>query len=93
MSRTMGERTFYSLSVQSTGRRARDDHVDRLLRTRKNSSETFSGFRVSDEIVEGVRQGLPIVALESAIITHGMPHPHNIETAFRLEEIIREQVG
>lgn len=34
----------------------------------------------------------PVVALESTIITHGMPHPHNIDTAIEVEKIVREQV-
>lgn len=33
---------------------------------------------------------LPIVALESTVIAHGLPYPRNIQTALRLEEIIRE---
>lgn len=34
----------------------------------------------------------PVVALESTIITHGMPHPYNLETAIEVEKIVREQV-
>ena len=33
----------------------------------------------------------PIVALESTVFTHGLPHPENVRVAFRLEEIIREE--
>lgn len=35
----------------------------------------------------------PVVALESTIITHGMPKPHNINTALEVEQIVREQVS
>ncbi|MBC7739233.1 MAG: pseudouridine-5'-phosphate glycosidase, partial [Candidatus Saccharibacteria bacterium] len=35
----------------------------------------------SPEVAEAIRHGLPVVALESTIITHGMPYPQNIETA------------
>ncbi|XP_011505540.1 PREDICTED: pseudouridine-metabolizing bifunctional protein C1861.05 [Ceratosolen solmsi marchali] len=35
--------------------------------------------------------GLPIVALESTIITHGMPYPHNLATALEAEDIIRQK--
>lgn len=35
----------------------------------------------------------PIVALESTIITHGMPYPENLNTAIEVEEIVRSQVG
>ena len=36
-------------------------------------------FRLSDEVSSAVRDGKPVVALESAIITHGMPYPTNLE--------------
>jgi pseudouridylate synthase len=35
-------------------------------------------------------RGQPIVALESTIITHGMPYPQNVETAFAVEQIVRD---
>lgn len=38
------------------------------------------------------RNGLPIVALESTIITHGMPYPDNLNTALRVENAVRKQV-
>ncbi|PCJ80214.1 MAG: pseudouridine-5-phosphate glycosidase [Bacteroidetes bacterium] len=44
----------------------------------------------SDEVRDGISLGLPIVALESTIISHGMPYPQNVDTANRLCEIIRE---
>lgn len=47
---------------------------------------------VSEEVECAVREGRPVVALETAIVTHGMPMPHNIQTAIRVEEIIREKV-
>ncbi|WP_096188156.1 pseudouridine-5'-phosphate glycosidase [Evansella halocellulosilytica] len=45
----------------------------------------------SDEVLEAKKTGAPIVALESTIISHGMPYPQNVETAKRVEQIIREQ--
>lgn len=42
------------------------------------------------ELREALRDGRPVVALESTIITHGMPHPDNIETARRVEDAVRE---
>lgn len=45
-----------------------------------------------DEVREARKSGSPIVALESTIITHGMPYPDNLTTAIRVEEIVREQV-
>ena len=37
-----------------------------------------------------MRAGRPVVALESTVIAHGLPRPQNLETALRLEEIVRE---
>ena len=34
--------------------------------------------------------GKPVVALESTIISHGMPYPQNVETAIRVEEAVRD---
>ena len=45
---------------------------------------------IHPEISEALNQGLPIVALESTIIAHGMPYPQNIETALEVEKIIRD---
>ena len=44
----------------------------------------------SQEIIEAREAGKPVVALESTIISHGMPYPQNVETAREVEEIIRE---
>lgn len=44
----------------------------------------------SQEVKEALENGKPVVALESTIISHGMPYPKNVETALRVEEIIRE---
>ncbi len=45
---------------------------------------------VSPEVRSALDAGKPVVALESTIISHGMPYPKNVETALRVEEIIRE---
>ena len=44
----------------------------------------------SDEVKKAMEEGKAIVALESTIISHGMPYPQNIETAKACEEIIRK---
>ncbi|XP_075680599.1 uncharacterized protein LOC113791544 isoform X2 [Dermatophagoides pteronyssinus] len=44
---------------------------------------------VSEELYEARTNNEPIVALESTIITHGMPYPHNLQTAKNVESIIR----
>ncbi len=45
---------------------------------------------VSPEVQEAIASGKPVVALESTIISHGMPYPQNVETALNVEKIIRE---
>ncbi|HJM30825.1 MAG TPA: pseudouridine-5'-phosphate glycosidase, partial [Acidimicrobiales bacterium] len=45
--------------------------------------------RIADEVADALADGRPVVALESTIIAHGMPHPRNVETAFALESLIR----
>ena len=42
------------------------------------------------EVADALRHGQPVVALESTIISHGMPWPQNAETAFRVEAAVRE---
>ncbi len=46
---------------------------------------------MTPEVREAIERGKPVVALESTIISHGMPYPQNVETARRVEAIIREQ--
>ena len=46
---------------------------------------------VTPEIQEALKAGKPIVALESTILSHGMPYPENIEFAHKVEEIIRAE--
>lgn len=43
------------------------------------------------EIAEAIEEGRPVVALESTILSHGMPWPENLDFAARVEEVIREQ--
>ncbi|MBC8363847.1 MAG: pseudouridine-5'-phosphate glycosidase [Actinobacteria bacterium] len=45
--------------------------------------------RIADEVADALADGRPVVALESTIIAHGMPHPRNVETALTLEAIVR----
>ncbi|WP_262173007.1 pseudouridine-5'-phosphate glycosidase [Saccharococcus sp. Marseille-Q5394] len=44
----------------------------------------------SNEVQEAMAAGKPIVALESTIISHGMPYPQNVKTAREVEQIIRD---
>lgn len=45
---------------------------------------------ISEEVRSALSRGEPIVALESTIISHGMPYPQNYETALQVENIVRE---
>ncbi len=47
-------------------------------------------FDLRPDVADALRKGDPVVALESTIISHGMPYPTNLEVAQRVEEIIRE---
>ena len=47
--------------------------------------------KYSEEVIKAKKDNLPIVALESTIITHGMPYPDNLKTALAVENIIRDQ--
>ena len=46
---------------------------------------------INPEVAQALAAGKPVVALESTIISHGMPYPQNVETALNVERIIREQ--
>lgn len=45
---------------------------------------------IAPEVAAALRDGRPLVALESTIISHGMPYPKNAETALRLEQTVRD---
>ena len=45
---------------------------------------------IKPEVAEAIKAGKAVVALESTIISHGMPYPKNVETALEVERIIRE---
>jgi pseudouridylate synthase len=42
------------------------------------------------EVAEAIGEGRPVVALESTVIAHGLPRPQNLDTARRLQEVVRE---
>lgn len=46
--------------------------------------------KISNEVKHALDNNRPVVALESTIISHGMPYPQNVETAFHVEQIVRE---
>lgn len=45
---------------------------------------------IAPEVAGALAAGKPVVALESTIISHGMPYPQNVETALKVEAIVRE---
>ena len=45
---------------------------------------------IKPEVEEALAAGKPVVALESTIISHGMPYPQNVDTALNVERIVRE---
>ena len=45
---------------------------------------------VAPEVAQALAENRPVVALESTIISHGMPYPQNVETALNVEKIIRD---
>ncbi|MBW7952472.1 MAG: pseudouridine-5'-phosphate glycosidase, partial [Chitinophagaceae bacterium] len=49
-----------------------------------------SFLQISLEVKEALVQNKPLVALESTIISHGMPYPKNVETALAVEKVVRE---
>jgi pseudouridine-5'-phosphate glycosidase len=53
--------------------------------------ELNKNIKYSPEAAEAIRAGRPVVALESTIISHGMPYPQNVETAKNCERIAREE--
>ena len=46
--------------------------------------------KISKEVSDALKENRPVVALESTIITHGMPYPKNVECAYNVEKVIRD---
>jgi len=74
-------------------------HPRLQLRTAAQQQKSFSDsavttvggiqLKLSPEVELALKEGRPVVALESTIISHGMPYPQNVETAREVEEIVR----
>jgi pseudouridylate synthase len=45
---------------------------------------------IAPEVANAIREQRPVVALESTVIAHGLPRPENLQTAHRLQEVVRE---
>ncbi|XP_067014005.2 pseudouridine-5'-phosphate glycosidase [Anabrus simplex] len=63
-------------------------HVSRAFRRYFHSNSCVD---ISPVVKQAMESGQPVVALESTIITHGMPYPQNLETALQVEEAVRSQ--
>ena len=46
--------------------------------------------KINPIVLDALKNNKPVVALESTIISHGMPYPKNVETALKVEQVIRE---
>ncbi len=51
----------------------------------------MTAFKISDEVAAALAENRPVVALESTIISHGLPRPRNHEAALEFEDILRAQ--
>jgi len=69
-----------ALPVPRGGERGEMEGVGAGMRTR---------LRIREDVREALNGGAPVVALESTIVAHGMPYPQNLETAMRLESVVR----
>lgn len=49
----------------------------------------MNNYLINNEVKDALKKGLPVVALESTIISHGMPYPTNLEVAKKCEQIVR----
>lgn len=47
--------------------------------------------RINKEVLHALENNIPVVALESTIISHGMPYPKNVQTALMVEKVIRDE--
>ncbi|KAM9807997.1 uncharacterized protein ACB057_005829 [Neosynchiropus ocellatus] len=72
------------------GRNRMLNRVSTLVLKRGISTLHHDGlFRVHPMVSQALAENAPVVALESTIITHGMPYPHNLSTAKEVEAIVR----
>eukprot|EP00877_Chromochloris_zofingiensis_P007065 jgi/Chrzof1/2611/Cz11g22120.t1 len=56
----------------------------------KAASTTSYALKIAPDVQQALSAGVPVVALESTIISHGMPYPQNLSTALEVEQVIRD---
>jgi pseudouridine-5'-phosphate glycosidase len=64
---------------------------DRSALAAARTGDLAPGVDVAEEVAEALAQGRPVVALESTIISHGLPRPANLETALEIEDTVRRE--
>ena len=71
-------------------------HAQAIVRLRGRGHEprflSTAALRIPTQIRDAIAEQQPVVALESAIITHGMPFPDNIQLALEMEAKLRQKV-
>ncbi|KAL5565838.1 hypothetical protein UlMin_029002, partial [Ulmus minor] len=80
-------------SSSSSSAVSRISNLRRHLNPSNSRSDTNKGdglIKLSPEVSEALSNGHAVVALESTIISHGMPYPQNLETAKEVEAVVRE---
>ncbi|GIY84525.1 pseudouridine-5'-phosphate glycosidase [Caerostris extrusa] len=67
--------------------------MQKYIRAANNICRSFTSFpkffRISEEVSESFLSGKPVIAMESTLITHGLPYPENIKTVNEMEKIVR----
>ncbi|GIY61192.1 hypothetical protein CDAR_249841 [Caerostris darwini] len=67
--------------------------MQKYIRAANNICRSFTSFpkffRISEEVSESFLNGKPVIAMESTLITHGLPYPENIKTVNEMEKIVR----
>ncbi len=61
-----------------------------ISRLRNTLHQRFFHIQISEKVQNAISQGKPVVALESTIISHGMPFPRNLEVAAKIEQTVIE---
>ncbi|KAI8057189.1 pseudouridine-5'-phosphate glycosidase [Syncephalis plumigaleata] len=83
-------RTVYSLHSRHVIRQHGFLSSGVSCRRWSSNSSLSSLLQPSEEVATALATGAPVVALESTIISHGMPYPQNLTTAQAVEDIVRE---
>eukprot|EP00761_Pharyngomonas_kirbyi_P009378 gb/GECH01009394.1/.p1 GENE.gb/GECH01009394.1/~~gb/GECH01009394.1/.p1 ORF type:complete len:688 (+),score=166.31 gb/GECH01009394.1/:1-2064(+) len=78
-----------SFATTKTTKSSQNTTTQHITLNQQSKNETTASIDIKDEIQKALESNGPVVALESTIISHGMPYPQNLETAQQVEEEIR----